>query len=599
MQIYVNLAQIDDNPFQQRVEYGDVAELAADIHRHKLERPDTLGLQQVPSGRLVGDDGDLVPVAGLDVEEWLNGFILRPGWRVQLEFGHRRRRAFAYLLEQGAVEYFCMPITIRDLDDDAMLDGVWSENRARRDLSAVEEAQLLKLKIDRLGAGHKEVAEAWGLARSTVTNRLSLLELPEALQKANREGVLSERQCLSLAPIARMATVNGVQWGDEHGRDIGRGWGVPAGPETVIQKAIENPEAITSDVIREQSKRMLEHAGTAVPDAIAKHDYCEIGGLVQAQCKGCSCRINKHCLQRSCIEVKLQAWPDIILAQFSQETGIPISDRDEDFDHSHDDILRIQKLYEDGETGGGMVCAWKIRKTAARPFPGSRIGMMVFDSDKYELNGRAAIALGYRGFVPGTNEEKKPKYELPTIEEIEAWEKQAVQILNQTKIDLMEALVDKLLGTIADWDVIQGMINSPSLEWVDDPEKLASAFARWLLEKGNGVRNAYYILDQVIAYQVGAARAGLSSHLLGDLTATLRKTAVLILNDWYEFHEYPNSWEEHGEKALKYIEEWEKHSAGILEENEDLKIMHQALERARVHIQQKLEDAVQREEDDD
>ena len=94
MLIYVSLHQIQDNPFQRRSEYGDIGELAADILRHKGARPDTLGLQQVPNGRLVDEeDGELIPTANLDPEDWLvEDNRLMPGWTIQLEFGHRRRR---------------------------------------------------------------------------------------------------------------------------------------------------------------------------------------------------------------------------------------------------------------------------------------------------------------------------------------------------------------------------------------------------------------------------------------------------------------------------------------------------------------------------
>lgn len=47
MLINVPLDQIDDNPFQRRRDYGDVAGLAADIESN--------GLLQTPAGRMLYD----------------------------------------------------------------------------------------------------------------------------------------------------------------------------------------------------------------------------------------------------------------------------------------------------------------------------------------------------------------------------------------------------------------------------------------------------------------------------------------------------------------------------------------------------------------
>ena len=58
MLIYVPLNHIDDNPYQRRAEYGDIEELAERIHLAKASYPETLGLMQVPRGRIVVVDTD-------------------------------------------------------------------------------------------------------------------------------------------------------------------------------------------------------------------------------------------------------------------------------------------------------------------------------------------------------------------------------------------------------------------------------------------------------------------------------------------------------------------------------------------------------------
>lgn len=94
MYINVPLDQIDDNPFQRRQDYGDVAGLAADIKAH--------GLLQTPIGRLVYTHGEVI--TGHDLTLARNRILadgFPAGLRVQLAFGHRRLRAFRHLAAGG------------------------------------------------------------------------------------------------------------------------------------------------------------------------------------------------------------------------------------------------------------------------------------------------------------------------------------------------------------------------------------------------------------------------------------------------------------------------------------------------------------------
>lgn len=59
--ILIHLSLIDDNPFQKRAEYGDIAELGRQIAEAHSQYPATRGLMQTPRGRLVADDAGLIP----------------------------------------------------------------------------------------------------------------------------------------------------------------------------------------------------------------------------------------------------------------------------------------------------------------------------------------------------------------------------------------------------------------------------------------------------------------------------------------------------------------------------------------------------------
>jgi ParB/RepB/Spo0J family partition protein len=317
MLVYVPLEQIDDNPFQERQDYTDVGELAGRIYAAKTSYPDTFGLMQVPRGRLVADDELLVPTANLDQEEWLladkGRNKLLPGWRVQLAFGHRRKRAFDHIVNDPAMydgHYYHMPIHIDDLDDDQMLNAVWSENRERKDISAVEEARLLARKLERVraeGGSQRDVADEWGLARSTVANRLRLLELPADIQEYLHTGKISERQALALLPIYQLPA---------------------AAQETLKQKAAANYYLKSIDDIVDRaidgssSDSLREWTDVAITAALSPLDGKTFPpaeqiaegnpDVRQSHCPGCEMIVKRggveFCGDKACFDTKADSW---------------------------------------------------------------------------------------------------------------------------------------------------------------------------------------------------------------------------------------------------------------------------------------------------
>lgn len=582
MIIYVPLSQIRDNPFQTRTEYGEIEELAADILRHKETRPDTLGLQQVPNGRVVdADDGLPVPVANLDDHEWLDGDHLAAGLDAQLEFGHRRLRAFQWLAQNGRAEYTKLPIFIRDLTNDDMLNGVWSENRARRDLSAVEEAELLKIKVEQAG-DQTTAAKQWGLARSTVTNRLRLLDLPAEIQTANRNGRLSERQALALATaVGIKEAVGGTKWGDH----IGGGWGIPAGPDRLIQQAIEKPNTITSDVIRDHTKAMVKYAGTEVPDAIAKHKF-ELDDIEQAQCKGCPFRINQSCLKKACAERKMAAWPQIALAEFSQRTGIPISDNIKYFDRPRDELLAIEEMFDNDTNDGGLVCGWIIDEATARPFGR---GYYVSRFTHFEENGQRGIALGYKGRLPGvagkTAVDEDLPYEMPTAEQVEAWRIEAGRIADNLRESVRGALLEKLSQQIADDTIIRALMLDLSDDRIDDHDTVMEHLLEHLLRVGAAIRPVSSRLKSFEQWQRLAQLAKIETPIVDN---GIQETAILLLANWYSNCDSHWDWERNSAatECQPQIQQWrEAHAASGL----GLDIAAH-IDRAAVHIDHVLKE---------
>jgi hypothetical protein len=185
MIVRIPIERVFDNPFQTRQVYTDIEELAESILKMKSARPETSGLIQVPTGRIVIENGRQTKVLNPDeyggVESCLGD---EPLAVVQLAVAHRRKRAFAHLLQvQGDEDYATFPVEILVLDDRRMSDIAWEENNQRKDLTAIEEAEALQRAIEEFGYTQAEIGERWGLSQSAVANKIRLLQLPEQAQE--------------------------------------------------------------------------------------------------------------------------------------------------------------------------------------------------------------------------------------------------------------------------------------------------------------------------------------------------------------------------------------------------------------------------------
>jgi ParB family chromosome partitioning protein len=98
--------------------------------------------------------------------------VRRHGDRYQIIAGERRWRA------AQQVGLPTVPIAVRDVPDDQLLELALVENIQRAELSPVEEAQAYHRLQDEFGLTQEEVAARVGKERSTVANMLRLLRLP-------------------------------------------------------------------------------------------------------------------------------------------------------------------------------------------------------------------------------------------------------------------------------------------------------------------------------------------------------------------------------------------------------------------------------------
>ena len=158
-------ARIRPNPYQPRREFDPaaMAELEASILANGLLQPITV--------RRKGDSYELVA-------------------------GERRLRAVTHL------QWKEVPAVVRDFDDQMLLVLALVENLQRSDLNAIEEARGYQRLLGEFSLTHLEVAEAVGKDRSTITNLLRVLTLPDSIQRFVESGKLSGGHARALAGIA-------------------------------------------------------------------------------------------------------------------------------------------------------------------------------------------------------------------------------------------------------------------------------------------------------------------------------------------------------------------------------------------------------------
>lgn len=139
--------------------------------------------------------------------------VRRAGDRFQLVAGERRWRAARLA---GLTE---VPVVVQDLATDRLLEVALIENIQREDLNPIEVAQALDRLAREHNLSHEEIGQRTGKDRTTVTNLIRLLRLPDDIQLLVAEHRLSmghARAILGLATeeqqkdIAQRAAAEGL-----------------------------------------------------------------------------------------------------------------------------------------------------------------------------------------------------------------------------------------------------------------------------------------------------------------------------------------------------------------------------------------------------
>jgi ParB family chromosome partitioning protein len=161
----IPIEQIEANPFQPRTHFEEQAllELSESIKAHGIIQPVTV--------RKLGYD------------------------KYQLISGERRFRA------SGLAGLTHIPAYIRIANDQAMLEMAIVENIQRENLDAIEVALSYKRLIDECNLTQEELSEKVSKQRSTVSNYLRLLKLPDEIQAGIRDQVITMGHAKTLINI--------------------------------------------------------------------------------------------------------------------------------------------------------------------------------------------------------------------------------------------------------------------------------------------------------------------------------------------------------------------------------------------------------------
>lgn len=111
--------------------------------------------------------------------------VRKKGKRYEIIAGERRYQASKIA---GLKE---LSVIVKDVDDQAVMELALIENLQRSDLNPIEEARGYKQLIKASGMTQEALSKAVSKSRSTITNSLRLLDLPEAVQEYLYEGKLT------------------------------------------------------------------------------------------------------------------------------------------------------------------------------------------------------------------------------------------------------------------------------------------------------------------------------------------------------------------------------------------------------------------------
>ncbi len=111
--------------------------------------------------------------------------VVKNGENFTLVVGERRWRA----AKRAGLKK--IPAILKNISQNRLIEYALLENIHRENLNPIEKAESLKKMNEELGFTHEQIAEILSIDRTSVTNLLRLLSLPDYIKKALEEGKIS------------------------------------------------------------------------------------------------------------------------------------------------------------------------------------------------------------------------------------------------------------------------------------------------------------------------------------------------------------------------------------------------------------------------
>ncbi|MBI4429475.1 MAG: ParB/RepB/Spo0J family partition protein [Ignavibacteriales bacterium] len=226
----VDISAVERNPFQPRTDFDEKA--LAELTQSILEK------------------GVIQPIT---VRHVAAGY--------QLVTGERRLRA------AQAAKLRTIPAYIIDVKtDEEMLEFALIENIQREHLNPMEIANAYQRLMNECNLTAEDVAEKVGKDRSTVTNFVRLLKLPERIQEGIRKDKISMGHARALITIPNervqlriFERIVGEGWSVRKVEDVAKGVGKPT-----IRKHARTTHTVNLSSIRSVEEKVRQYLGTKV-----------------------------------------------------------------------------------------------------------------------------------------------------------------------------------------------------------------------------------------------------------------------------------------------------------------------------------------------
>lgn len=182
--------------------------------------------------------------------------VRRRGAQYEIIAGERRWRAAQ---RAGILR---VPVVVREVADDNLLQVALIENIQREDLNPVEEAAALQRLIDEFGMTHQRVAEAVGRSRAAVTNLLRLLSLSDEVRRMLEDGRMDMGHARALLALEGVSQTKAAQDVVDRRLSVRE-------TEELVRRLLERPatrkgkHAVDNDV-RDLQQKLAEKLGAKV-----------------------------------------------------------------------------------------------------------------------------------------------------------------------------------------------------------------------------------------------------------------------------------------------------------------------------------------------